>query len=186
MLSHCGGSAGLDTGRGRGRGRVSRAPVPSLSPRQVKTCFSCVLDAPGCRTQSAVLYKELLGHSGVNSVLLSSALKQEARALSSENFLPLVCWLLLFMFDFEVSVTYGRAFADVSHKGQLKCKKGFPGRSVVGNPPAKQKTWVRSLGWEDPLEEEMATHSGILAGNIPWTEEPGGLQPTGSQRVGRD
>ena len=182
MLSHRGGSAGLDTGRGR----ISRAPVPSLSPCLVKTCFSCVLDAPGCRTQSAVLYKELLGHCGVNLALLSSALKQEARALSSEDFLPLVCWLPLFMFDFEVSVTYGHAFADVSHKGQLRCKKGFPGGSVVGNPPAKQETWVRSLGWEDPLEEEMATHSGILAGNIPWTEEPGGLQPTGSQRVGHD
>ena len=48
------------------------------------------------------------------------------------------------------------------------------------NPPAVQEipeTWVRSLGWEDPLEEEMATHSSILAWEIPWTEEPGGLQP---------
>ena len=46
--------------------------------------------------------------------------------------------------------------------------------------------WVRSLGREDPLEEEMATHSNILAWRIPWTEEPGRLQPMGSQRVGRD
>ena len=44
-----------------------------------------------------------------------------------------------------------------------------------------QETWVRSLGQEDPLEEEMATHSGILAWEIPWTEEPGGLQSTGLQ-----
>ena len=43
---------------------------------------------------------------------------------------------------------------------------------------------VRFLGWEDPLEEEMATHSSILAWSIPWTMEPGGLQSTGSQRVG--
>ena len=49
-----------------------------------------------------------------------------------------------------------------------------------------QETWVRSLGQEDPLEEEMATHSTILAWKIPWIEEPGGLQPMGSQRVGRD
>ena len=42
-----------------------------------------------------------------------------------------------------------------------------------------QEIWVRSLGWEDPLEEEMATHSSILAGEIPWTEEPGGLQSRG-------
>ena len=52
--------------------------------------------------------------------------------------------------------------------------------------PAIQETWVRSLGWEDPLEKEMATHSSILAWRIPWTEEPGGLQSTGSQRVGHD
>ena len=47
-------------------------------------------------------------------------------------------------------------------------------------------TWVRSLGGEDPLEKEMATHSSILAWRIPWTEEPGRLQSTGSQRVGHD
>ena len=52
--------------------------------------------------------------------------------------------------------------------------------------PAMQETWVRSLGREDPLEKEMATHSSILAWRIPWTEEPGGLQPTGSQRVWHD
>ena len=49
-----------------------------------------------------------------------------------------------------------------------------------------QETWVRSLGQEDPLEKEMATHSSVLAWRIPWTEEPGGLQSTGSQRVGHD
>ena len=47
----------------------------------------------------------------------------------------------------------------------------------------RQETWVRSLGLEDPLEEEMATHSSIHAWRIPWTEEPGGLQSMGSQRV---
>ena len=49
-----------------------------------------------------------------------------------------------------------------------------------------QETRVRSLGWEDALEKEMATHSRILAWRIPWTEEPGGLQSMGSQRVGQD
>ena len=53
-------------------------------------------------------------------------------------------------------------------------------------PPAMQETWVRSLGQEDPLEEGMTTHSSILAWRIPWTEEPGGLQSMGSQRVGHD
>ena len=52
---------------------------------------------------------------------------------------------------------------------------------LVKNPPAMRETWVRSLGWEDPLEKEMATHCSILAWRIPWTEEPGGLQSTGSQ-----
>ena len=52
--------------------------------------------------------------------------------------------------------------------------------------PAMQETQVRSLGWEDPLEKEMATHSSILAWRIPWTENPGGLQSMGSQRVRHD
>ena len=52
--------------------------------------------------------------------------------------------------------------------------------------PAMQETWVRSLGREGPLEKKMATHSSILAWRIPWTEECGGLQSTGSQRVGHD
>ena len=64
------------------------------------------------------------------------------------------------------------------------CTMGFPGDLVVKNPPAMQEIWVRSLGQEVPLEEEMATHSSILAWGIPWTEEPGGLQSVGLQRVG--
>ena len=57
---------------------------------------------------------------------------------------------------------------------------------MVKNHPAMQETGVWSLGWEDPLEKEMATHSSILAWKIPWTEEPGRLQSMGSQRVGHD
>ena len=57
---------------------------------------------------------------------------------------------------------------------------------VVKNLPAMQETQIPSLGWEDPLEKEMAAHSSILGWRIPWTEEPGGLQSTGSQRVGHD
>ena len=57
---------------------------------------------------------------------------------------------------------------------------------MINSLPAMWETWVRSLGWEDPLEKEMATHSSTLAWRIPWTEEPGGLQFTGSQRVGHD
>ena len=58
---------------------------------------------------------------------------------------------------------------------------GFPGNSNVKNPPAMQETRVWSLGREDPLEKEMATHSSTLVWRIPWTEEPGGLQSMGLQ-----
>ena len=54
---------------------------------------------------------------------------------------------------------------------------------TVKNLPAMWETWVQSLGREDPLEEDMATHSSILAWRIPWSEKPGGLQSMGSQRV---
>ena len=57
---------------------------------------------------------------------------------------------------------------------------------VVKNPPTVQETWVQSLGWDDPLEKRMATHSRMLAWRIPWTEEPGRLQSVGLQRVGYD
>ena len=56
-----------------------------------------------------------------------------------------------------------------------------PVAQMVENLPARQETWVRSLGKEDPLEEEMAAHSSLLVWRIPWTGEPGGLQSTGLQ-----
>ena len=65
----------------------------------------------------------------------------------------------------------------------------FPGGLVLKKLPAMQKmqeTWVRLLGWDDPLEEGMATHSSILAWRIPGTEEPGGLRSMGPQGVGHD
>ena len=57
---------------------------------------------------------------------------------------------------------------------------------MVKNLPTMQETPVQSLGWEDPLEKRMATHSSILAWSIPWTEEPGELQSMGSQRIGHN
>ena len=57
---------------------------------------------------------------------------------------------------------------------------------MVKRLPTMQETWVQSLGWEDLLEKEMATHSSILAWKIPWTEKPGRLPSMGSQRVGQD
>ena len=64
----------------------------------------------------------------------------------------------------------------------MKDTMGFPGGSVIKNLLAKQETQVQFLGQEDPLEKEMATYSSILAWEIPWTEEPGELQSTGSQK----
>ena len=64
-------------------------------------------------------------------------------------------------------------------QGDFPGGKGFP--QMIKNLPAMQETWVQSMGWEDPLEEEMATHSSIFAWRIPWTEEPGRQQSVGSQ-----
>ena len=70
------------------------------------------------------------------------------------------------------------------HACMHRLVNSLPGGSVVKNLPIVQEMWVRSRGQEDPLEKEMATHSSILPWEIPWTEEPGGLQSTGSQRIG--
>ena len=70
--------------------------------------------------------------------------------------------------------------------GEYDSPLSFPGGSALKNLPAMQEPrepWVRSLGQENPLEESMATHFRILAWRMPWTEEPGGLQSMGSQRV---
>ena len=64
--------------------------------------------------------------------------------------------------------------------------QGFPSGSSVKNLPAMQEIRVRPLGQKDPLEKEMATHLSILAWKIPWTEEPGGLQFLGSQRLNKN
>ena len=70
-----------------------------------------------------------------------------------------------------------------SHKYTLRTDQlGVPGGPMAKTPSAMQETRLRSLGWQDPLEKEMATHSSILAWRIPWTEEPGGLQSTGLQK----
>ena len=57
---------------------------------------------------------------------------------------------------------------------------------MIKRLPIMWETWVQSLGWEDPLEKEMETHSSTFAWKIPWSEEPGRLQSMGSQRVGQD
>ena len=63
---------------------------------------------------------------------------------------------------------------------------GFPSGTVVKNLPVVQETGIGSLGQKDPLEKGMDTHSSMLAWRVPWTEEPGGLQSMGLQRIGHD
>ena len=65
----------------------------------------------------------------------------------------------------------------------IQCKRASLVPHRLKHLPAMQEAWVRSLGREDTVEKEMATHSSILAWRIPWTAEPGGLQSTGSQRI---
>ena len=67
------------------------------------------------------------------------------------------------------------------HAKALWQEMGLPVDSVVKNPPSGEDTWVQFLGQDDALEKEMATHSSIFAWDIPWTEEPGGLQSMGWQ-----
>ena len=91
-----------------------------------------------------------------------------------------------YSFRFPIA-SYGKP--QMNFFGQPNKYMGFSMTQVVRNPPAgqeTQETWVWSLGQEDPLEEEMATHSSILVWKIPWPEEPGGLQSVGLQRVGHE
>ena len=90
----------------------------------------------------------------------------------------------------EKSKDRGAWWATVRPRGRRVRQDYFPMTSLVAqtakNLPAMWEMWVQSLGREDPLEEEMATHSSMLTWETPWIEEPGGLQSTGSQRVRHD
>ena len=96
-------------------------------------------------------------------------------------------------FDLLAVQGLSRTFSNTSYFTSLNCltlSKIYFGASLVAQVvkclPAMQETWARSLGQEDPLEKEMATHSSIPAWRIPWTEEPGRLQSVGLQKVGHD
>ena len=81
---------------------------------------------------------------------------------------------------------WGRKKSDMTEHLSTRILRASLVAQMKKNLPAMQETWVRSLGWEDLLEKEMATHSSILAWRIPWTEEPDRLQSMGSQRVGHN
>ena len=89
----------------------------------------------------------------------------------------LVVWLRIWVHSF--------CFTEVFYRSSLSVRSSLGG-SAVKNLPAMQETRVQSLGWEGPLGKEMPTHSSILAWEIPWTDEPGGLQSLGLQRIRHD
>ena len=84
-----------------------------------------------------------------------------------------------------MAVKRGRIYVCISIYTYIYMAK-LPGAQRLKRLPGMWETQVPSLGWEDPLEKEMATHSSTLAWRIPWREEPGRLQSMGSQRVGHD
>jgi len=88
-----------------------------------------------------------------------------------------------FVYDLYCPLSTGLEQFNLSKYNNIEfSNKGFPGGSAEKNPPAMQEAQVQFLGWEDPLEKEMATHSSILVWEIPWTEEPGGLKSMGSKK----
>ena len=105
---------------------------------------------------------------------------------------PFICDWWNFVLCIELSTSWKCRFAPINGHWESFLYKALArnGASLVAQRlkhlPAMRDTWVQSLGWENPLEKEMATHSSLLAWRIPWAEEPGGLQSTGSQRVGHD
>ena len=103
--------------------------------------------------------------------------------------LPSMAWLSLCV-SFRIDKSLLSCFApfpmNISSSSRTIFLQASLGAQTVKNPPAMQETWVPPLGGEEPLEKGMATYSSILAWRIPWTEQPGGLQSLGSQRVGYD
>ena len=107
----------------------------------------------------------------------------------------------MYMLGFPVSSAGKESSYSAGSSGLIPGLGSFPGEGIgyplqyswasliaqtVKHLPTMQETWVQSLGWEDPLEEGMATYSSIFAWRIPWIEELGGLQSKGLQRVGHD
>ena len=122
--------------------------------------------AQSCPTLSGRMDCSLSGFS-VHGIFQASVLEWGAIAFSTRSLSPsLFC---------GVALTFLNTILKASLVAQM-----------VKPLPAVRETWVRSLGWKDPLEKEMATHSSILAWRIPGTEEPGGLPSMGSHRVGHN
>ena len=150
--------------------------LPAMWPGFLTACGPVQVLGPGTGTPIPVGLDHNEGHKlkpHFCSEIASLILLKMFISSNSQNFLFLPYCLQILGTIRKLSHTY----------------EGFLGGSVIKNPPAVQELQemqVRSLGQHDPLEEGTATHSSILARRIPWTEELGGLQSTGSQRVGHD
>ena len=92
----------------------------------------------------------------------------------------------MYLFKLEFCLVICPGVGLLCHMVALGLPRWLSGKEPMFYWQETQGMWVQSLGWEDPLDKGMATHSTILAWRIPWTEEPGGLQSMGSQRVGPD
>ena len=173
---------GLDKGKGKER------KVMSLS--RVQLCDPMGYSLPGSSVcgifQARVL--EWIAISFSKTTARDSQTPQDwnaSRPLSPSNLLTFhSTWLLIFFF-ISLSLEHSPLFYTSILK-PLGFTGGWMGKEPDCQWQATQETWVQSLGWEDPLEEKMATHSSMLAWRIPWTEEPGELQLIGSQRVGHN
>ena len=95
-------------------------------------------------------------------------------------------WMILWVEDTPAGVTEPLTLNKIAYTWLMTILWASPVAQMVKNLPAIQETEAQSLGQEEPLEEELATHFSILACRIPWTEKPGGLQFLGLQRVGHD
>ena len=109
--------------------------------------------------------------------MASSSTSEDSDQALERSSLPL--WTT---FTFSVNKLLHQILYLLSFRQPFKPHQASLVAQMVKNLPAMQETWVQSLGWEDPLEKGMATHSSSLAWRIPWTEESGGLQSMGSKR----
>ena len=142
-----------------------------MRPRLQPTRLLCPWDFPGKST-------------GVGSHhLLRSRIQEDSLKINNEPNISILKKTLIFLNLFELNLEamykYEKILTSYYYRASLVAQ-------MVRSLPAARETQVQPLDWEDPLEKEMATHSRILAWKIPWTEEPGGLQSIGLQRIGHD
>ena len=175
-------------------------PTGSLKTRQIYCFIVQEIRSPKSRCQQAhtpsetsrnVLPGLFLASSDVLAIISIPCLQMSNSSLSLHHHMLFPSGFSSFV-NVCLSVQISPSDTDISQTEQSYLIRAHSNHLVslvaqmVKHLPAMQETWVRSLGWEDPLEKEMATYSSTLAWKILWTEEPGRLQSMGSQRIGHD